>query len=187
MAVAALVVVSGCGGGGGAGGTTVSGFVYDDSTLGGVSGAQVSVGGKSTTTSASGAFTLTSVPVGTRTLVVTKTSYQLLSTSFTAVAGATGLGPVYLRPQLTPGKGVVIGTVQDAGVPVPGAAVIGGGKTAVTKSDGTFAIYSLPPGDTVVTAQSGVKLGRNHVIVVQDTTVSVSVGLSFSPPLPPTI
>jgi hypothetical protein len=183
----ATALVAGCGGGGGTTTGTVTGFVRDSSTLAYLSGATVQIG---TTTSgvsdASGAFRITDVPTGTRAVSVLLSGYESLSTTV-GVTAATNLGDLYLPQGQLTGKGHVSGIVYDSSVTQSGVTVTAGGKSALTKSDGSFVIYNLTPGNVTVQALSGSKSGLAVVTVTAGTTSSTTVNLSITPPPPPSL
>lgn len=183
------VLIAGCGGGGGDTATgTVTGFVADNSTLSNLAGATVRVGTTgSATTDASGAFIVTGVPAGTRTLTVSLAGYETYSTVITVTTGTSAQGTVYLAQGQQSGKGHVTGTVTDSSVPVSGATVTAGGKSAITKADGTYAIYNLTPGNVTVEGSLGSKSGYKTVTVAESTTVAANISLSLTPPPPPDI
>ncbi len=187
--VAFCLVLAGCGGGGGGGEkVNVTGFVFDDSSLGAVSGATAQIGNiKSQPSDVTGSFTLANIEVGQRELTVYRTGYQTVRHTVTIATNPTSVGNVFLPAVTNPGLGHISGVVKEIEVPVAQATVVAGGKIARTKQDGTFTIYNLQPGPTSVTAQLGQKLGRTHVTVMADRTESVNLGLSISPPVGPVL
>jgi hypothetical protein len=182
------VVVTGCGGGDGGAVATVTGTLADASTLLPLTGGVVTIAGKSSTsTDSSGAFTVGPVATGTRSLTAACPGYEPLSYAQTLWAGTNNLGTLYLLPVAIAGEGHISGTVMDSGGVVAGAVVRAGGKTAVTKEDGTFVIRNLDPGNVTVVAVKGAKSDSREVTVAADATVSVNLSLTLSPPPPPVI
>jgi len=178
----------GCGGSSDGDEADVFGIVADDSTLLGLSGATVSVAGvPAEPTDAYGAFILLRAPGGTRTITVVRNEYQTASTEVPLAAGDNDLGTLYIRPMAVPGLAHVSGGVRDSGTAVAGAQVTVGGKTAFTKTDGTFALYNLSPGSVDVQARSGAKSGSANVTLSSGMTTSVSISVSVRPPDPPII
>jgi hypothetical protein len=190
LIIGACSWLKGCGGGGGGGGTlaTVTGYIADDSTLNGLSGAVVTIGGKdSDPSSVSGSFAVTTVPVGTRDLDVTLSGYQTFSGTVSLSAGSNYLGTLYLVPGTISGKGHISGIVRASGSAVAGARITAGGKTAYSKEDGTFAVYNLTPGNVTVQATSGAMSGLGVAAVTSGGTASVTLSIGIGPPPPPSV
>lgn len=188
LLVGACLVIAGCGGDDDDTSATVMGYVHDDSTRAPIQGATAQIGGStSAPTDANGQFTLSGVAPGTRTLTVYRADYATQDFEVQLQRGANNIGVKYLPVVRTPGLGHVVGTVRDAAGVVRDALVVAGGKTATSKNDGSFAIYNVAPGDAIVTAQSGARIGRVVVTVMPDAPTVVDVVLTVSPPLPPVI
>jgi C1A family cysteine protease len=127
---------------------TVSGSVRAGSSSGAaLAGAVVSVAGKSATTDAAGAFSVSGVAPGTYQLNATKTGYTTFSSTGFAV---TGNQSVIIS--LTPASFTVQGTVASASGTglLPGALVTIGDKSATVSSSGSYSI-SLSAGSYPVT------------------------------------
>jgi hypothetical protein len=181
-------LVGGCGDGGGSTTGTVTGFVADSSTLAFLAGATVQVGTtNSGTTDASGAFRVTGVATGTRSVTVLLGGHETLSTTVSVTGATQSIGILYLPQGQETGKGHIHGIVYDSSVTQAGVTVTAGGKTALTKSDGSFVIYNLAPGNVTVNAISGTKSALSVVTVAAATTVSTTLNLSISPPPPPVL
>lgn len=185
----AVMGIAGCGGGGGAGTiANVTGTLADASTLLPLTGGVVTIAGKSSApTDSSGTFSLSGVAAGIRPLTAACTGYEPLSCSQSLSTGLNDLGTLYLLPAAIAGKGHISGTVTDSGGVVAGAVVRAGGKTAVTKEDGTFVIRNLDPGNVTVIAVKGAKSDTQEVTVAADVTSSTYLSLTLSPPPPPVI
>ncbi len=193
LALGALLIVAGCGGGGGGttpGGTaTVQGTVLDDGTLQPVPGATITVGSASAISGADGGFTV-SASAGLRTIIISATGYQQKSFSRTLTEGTNSVGTQYLRPVLLSGRGAATGTVTRAGSPAAGATLRSGTAQAVSKSDGSYAIYNLQTGLRAITAISAD--GRftgvaTTTINAGATRTAVNISLTLAPPPPPAL
>lgn len=186
--VTCLIALTGCGGDNGGVVVTVTGLVADDGDLSGLAGATVKVGNlTSEPTPASGAFSVAGVGIGQREFTVTREGYLATTVVLNVPPGGGNLGTIYLRPVPAQGKGNVSGTVTDAGLPAVGATVTAGGQTARTKSDGSFVLYNLSPGNVRVTARLGGKSGTATASVVAAQTTSVVISINTRPPDPPVI
>lgn len=183
----ACLVIAGCGGDDDTT-ATVIGYVHDESTRAPLQGATARIGDStSAPTGLDGVFRIADVAPGARTLIIYRTDYATREFEVHLQDGENNVGVRYLPVVQAPGLGYVSGTVRDAGGVVSDALVVAGGKTAKSKDDGTFVIYSVAPGDVVVTAQSGARIGRVVVTVMPDVPTVVDVWLTVSPPLPPVI
>lgn len=190
VGIVALVVLGACGCGGGGPAppqATVTGRVLDDASLQPVSNARVSVGFDSTTTNASGFFSLQTAP-GSRNVQVSNQGYQTLTFSHNVQVGTNSLGILYLRPALQWNHGAASGVVRYGAAPVPGAVVYCGGAEATCKSDGSYAIYNLPAGQR---ALFGHDPGTDRVgyvvvtVVAGQTTPGANIVLNLTPPARP--
>lgn len=185
--VLAAIGLAGCGGGG----TVLFGLqgkVLDDGVLTPVHGARVVADtGQTGTTDASGQFLLDGVPAGAQSLTVAAMGYQTRSVPISGSSAGLSVGTVYLRPAALQGSGNVTGVVTEAGVPADAAALQAGGRQALSKRDGTYALYNVPIGKQTVVAMSadGQSSGSASVIVGNQTSVTANIALSNSPPPPP--
>jgi hypothetical protein len=87
----------------------ISGAVTDASTGSAVSGATVSVGTHTATTSGSGSYSLSEVQEGTYTLTVSATGYQQYTQSVTVTAGGVTTANVALTPASSSGENLAFG------------------------------------------------------------------------------
>ena len=159
---------------------TITGTVTDAGTAAPLAGATVSYSGGSTTTNASGQYTLTSVPEGSYTLTASASGYTSQSRSVSVGPGATQTQNFAL-PTAT---GAITGTVTDAatGKPINGATVSYSGGSATTNASGQYTLASVPPGTSTVTASaSGFTSQSASVIVTADSTTTQNFGLSPNP------
>ena len=154
-----------------AGGTTgaVTGKVTNVATGAAISGATVSWSGGSTTTDATGFYTLANVTAGSRSITAARTGYLSRSLSVTVVGGATATLNI---PIATAGK-LTAKVLSPSGAAVSGAMVtIKGGKisitvTGTTSTSGLFTTTWIPIGTyTVTVAKTG------HATQSKSTTVS---------------
>lgn len=134
-------------------------------------GASVSSGGNGAITGADGGYTL-QVPAGSSTLTAALAGYQSASESVTVTAGqSTQAATLQIQP-INPGN--VTGTVVDGnGQPLSGATVSAAGLTTSTAADGSYALNSLPAGQTTIKASlTGFQSGSTSVTVVAATTTA---------------
>ena len=157
---------------------TISGTVTDGATGSPISGASVSTGGRSTTTSASGAYTLTDIAAGDAQVTVAASGYATEVRQANVAGGqTTTLNITMQRP------GDVTGTVtsSQSGEPISGATIGYPGGVTVTDAIGHYSITGLPAGAHPLTfAATG--------YVSEDRTVSVTAGstTTLDVPLAPT-
>jgi hypothetical protein len=194
LVIVALILLAlglgGCGGGGGGQVLTLSGVVRDDGNLTAVASAHVSTtGGQSTLTDANGQFSLGDVSSGSGTVSVAMTGYDTKVVSVPAGSGGVSLGTIYLQPAAQSGYGRIVGSVTEAGVPAAGATLQAGGRTGVSKADGSYAIYNVPAMVQTVLGQSanGFTSGSSDPVQVPNmgTITASPISLSTEPPPPP--
>ncbi len=126
---------------------TISGIVTNESGSP-LAGATVTAGGVvTTTTNASGAYTLSAVPAGLVYVTASKSGYSSVSHLVELVAGGTSTRNFSL-PSST-GTGTLAGLVTDAvnGNPIAGALVSIAGITATTNASGNYSISDIPLGE----------------------------------------
>jgi hypothetical protein len=114
---------------------TITGFVRSTATNNPpVSGATITVAGTnlSTTSGSDGSYTLPNVPAGAQTLNVSKTGFRTATVQVTVTANQT----VSQNISLTPGAGIVTGTVRNAANadPIVGATITVAGTNISTTS-----------------------------------------------------
>jgi galactose oxidase-like protein/carboxypeptidase family protein/glyoxal oxidase-like protein/Kelch motif protein len=169
--VAKIIKIGGTSGGG-TGNGAISGHVSDVTSGNALSGATVSYSGGSTTTDASGNYTLNNVAAGSYTVTASLTGYLSRSQSVTVTSGATTTANFQLTT-----AGIVAGTVKNTnGVALSGTTVtITGGNIATTlnlttDANGNYNSGWIPIGNyTVTAAKSG------YVSQTQSATVSAGV------------
>ncbi|MDD5510615.1 MAG: carboxypeptidase regulatory-like domain-containing protein [Dehalococcoidales bacterium] len=103
----------------------LGGYVIDSATTMGISGAVVSIGGKSGATGASGYFNITGLTPGDKNISVSANGYESFMGTVTLVKGLNTL-TIPLTPGGTgPGTATLIGVITDAdtGTPIVGATI----------------------------------------------------------------
>lgn len=176
----------GCFGGTDPSPATAQGTVLGAANLEPVAGATVNIETSVTTTDGSGHFSL-DTRSGRRTLLIDADGYEQTQLNVRLSSGVNNLGSIYIAPALQENMGAVEGIVVDAQEqPVPGARVSYGNLEAVSREDGTFALYNLNPGTQVIVAVSGNDVGWTGVeVVAGETTTGVTISLGQTPPGPP--
>jgi len=144
-------------------------------------GATVTDGTRTTTTDATGRYTIANVPPGTYQVVASKSGYHNSSLSVTVLAGTTALANFSLNE--IPGS--ITGTVVDAttGSPIVGATVSDGSRTTTADATGRYTIANVPPGSYQVTAsKAGYVSVTSAVAVVSGGTAVINFSLSPKTP-----
>ncbi|HEY3307723.1 MAG TPA: carboxypeptidase-like regulatory domain-containing protein [Desulfuromonadaceae bacterium] len=128
---------------------SMSGTIHSGSSTGpALSGATVSIAGKTATTSSTGTFSIIGVPSGTYVFSVFKSGYD----TYTIPAYYVGSNQTSLNFYLTQSTGPyysMSGTIyagSNLGSVLPGATVSIAGRTATTGSTGTYSITGIPAG-----------------------------------------
>jgi len=150
-ALAALLVIFGCGGGGGGPTASVRGRVV---LVGGstISGVSVTIGGRSVTTDATGGFLLTGVGVSETQIMVSGTGIKPLTQGLPTLTAntTTDLGDIFvLSSTSTDGyNAIVVGRVvrSDTAAPISGAIVKLNGQVFTTGVSGQISFSGLPVG-----------------------------------------
>ena len=170
-----------------AGPATVQGTLADDANLEPIDGATASIDHNVATTGLDGTFTL-STTAGEHTLNLSAGGYEDKQVNVSLQEGVNDLGIMHMRPVLLTGRGTVRGRVLREGVQVAGATLTGENVQALSKDDGTFAIYNLRPGTEAIVAiaPEGDMTGWASVqITAGETTTGVTIELTLRPPAPP--
>jgi hypothetical protein len=182
-ATALVALVAGCGGQNSWPAASVSGTVLSDQSLQPVAGAQVSLGEEtSTTTGATGAFSFPDVPTGDgAVLEVTASGFQPVSRTISIRSGGNALGVTYLPPVLPAGTAWITGRISFNGAPVVGGTVITATQSAVTKADGTYALYGEPaPANVQLAASDSAGHAAQTVVSVQSGQLTSGVDMSLT-------
>lgn len=155
----------------------VSGVVSDSTTTAPIEGATVVIGAFSTTSSATGTYTLAGITPGLQTITAAKTGYESYTSTVTVVADTTVTKDIALTSSAPePGKGHVKGKVIDEnGNALSGVTVTTGSTTAITDSNGEYTLMNLTPGaNTLSFAKTGYDNATVGVTVVADQTVTAA-------------
>ncbi|HEX2327121.1 MAG TPA: carboxypeptidase regulatory-like domain-containing protein [Candidatus Angelobacter sp.] len=154
---------------------TVTGTITSASTGAALSGATVSWSGGSTTSNASGVYTLSNVATGTQSITAVATGYLAHTLQTTVTAGATS----GLNIPISTGGKISVSVKNSAGAAVSGATVtMSGGRiattvTGTTSSTGTLTTNWIPTGSYTVTVSM-----TGHT--TQTKTATVSSGATTS-------
>ncbi len=162
---------------------TLTGVVKDGSTGGGVPGAMLAIGGRSTTTDANGHFRLELLPPGGDTLRVVREGYDLYEEYFLVREGANSV-EVMLTPAAA--RAPLAGTVTNRlGQPVAGA-VCGVGEDEVsTNPAGEYAFAGVLLGPQLLTVRASGYYTASDTVDVQPPGVHRDVVLQAAPPAQP--
>jgi len=158
---------------------TVSGQVTDAEEGSPIAGATVTDGTRTTTTDASGEYTIADVPPGTYEVVASKEGYESSSLTVTVLEGTTAVADFSLSQTIVPGT--ITGSVTDAedGSPIIGAVVTDGTRTTTADAAGQYTIADVPPGSyQVVASKEGYETSSATVNVLQGTTAVANIFLS---------
>lgn len=152
-------------------GGTIAGTVTDSVSGLPVAGATVSAGSASTTSTATGAYSLPNLWAGTYTVSASAAAYL---TAQKVVSLSTGT--VTADFALVPYVGSISGTVTDwsTGLPLEGATVSTGTTSASTDAAGAYTLAGLAPGShTLVASAAGyVDLARSVAVSSGQTTIA---------------
>ncbi len=155
---------------------TISGVVTNGTTSAPIAGASVSTNGRSTTTDATGHYTLTDVPAGEAQVTVQAAGYASEVRQVVVTGGATTtLDVAMFRP------GNVAGRVTNAatGATLAGVTVGYPGGVTLTDAAGRYAIAGLAAGSHTLTfAATGFESTDRTVVVQADQTTTVDVQLT---------
>jgi len=154
---------------------TLSGTIHTGSMTGsGLSGATVSVAGKTATTASDGTFSIAGIPAGSYTYTVTKTGY-VSYTSGTFTMSSDLVAATYLAP--LPTVFTINGTVKSttsSGPAIPGATVYLAGQTLTTGSNGTFSATGIAAGTYPINI-----VAQGYGIYSTNITISANQTLTF--------
>ena len=162
---------------------SITGTVTDAEDGSAIAGATVTDGTRTTTTDATGGYTIADIPPGTYQVTASRSGYQSSSLTVTVVSGATAVANLALNEITTPGS--ITGTVTDAedGSAIASATVTDGTRTVLTDAAGQYTINDVPPGTYEVTAsKSGYESSTSTVTVVSGGTAVMNFSLDQQPP-----
>ena len=163
---------------------TITGMVSDAKDGSPIAGAVVTDGTRTTTTDATGKYTIANVPPGTYQVTASKSSYHSSSLIVTVLEETTTVADFSLSEIIVPST--ISGMVSDAkdGSPIAGAAVSDGTRTTTTDATGKYTIAGVPPGTYQVTAsKSGYESSISTVTLVSGATAVVNFSLAQNPPV----
>ncbi len=162
---------------------TLTGTVTDAVNGGPVAGATVSYGSTSTTTNASGVYTLTQAPLNSYSLSAGAPNYSGQSQTVTVAPASTTTQNFALAPL----PGTISGTVSDGvtGRAISGATVADGGLSATTDANGNYTLTKVTEGTQNLTATASDYAPQSATVLVgPGAAVSQSFALT---PLPGSI
>jgi len=147
-----------------------------------IAGATVTDGTGTTTTDASGKYTIADVPAGSYEVTASKEGYHSSSLTVTVLTGNSAVANLSLTEVIVPGS--ITGSVTDAedGSPIAGATVTDGTGTATTDASGKYTIADVPAGSYEVTAskEGYVNVTLTAAVVAGETAV-VNFSLHLKP------
>src|SRR5262249_15076952 len=159
---------------------TVTGRVTNATGGAGISGATVSWAGGSTTTSATGNYTLANVAPGEHSITSSKTGFATVARSIICGAGSQVTVDFTLAA-----PGGIDGHVTDAGtsLSLAGATITYPGGTVTTGSTGSYIAYGIAPGmQSVIVSATGYQSVTQSVLVVANTITTTDFALTQLPP-----
>jgi len=128
---------------------SMSGTIHSGSNTGApLSGAIVSIAGKTATTTSTGTFSIAGITGGTYPLSISKPGYNTFTSSVYSVNSNQTGKDFYLTPSTVP-KYSMTGTIHigsNSGQAIPNAIVSIAGKLAITDNLGAFTITEIPSG-----------------------------------------
>ncbi len=142
----------------------VSGTVADAISNQPISGAPLSYSGGSTTTDASGSFTLAGATPGTYSITASPQGYISQSQNVTVTSGATAV----VRFLCSLARGSISGSVTDAALTrnLNGATVSFSGGSAPTNSSGQYTLSNVVPGTYTLSASASGYNNQSQVVTV---------------------
>ena len=154
---------------------TIEGIVTSSDGGAPIAGASVTTDtGENASTDASGAYTLSSVPTGSRTVTASADGYVSQNVAVSVSDGGTSTQNFVLDPSVTSGGfGTIKGTVTDS---ISGARLNGvsletdTGEIATTNRGGKYTLQNVPEGDRTVTAN------KNGYVFFESPPIPVTAG-----------
>lgn len=157
---------------------SVSGTVKSSSGAA-IAGASVGFGGGSTTTSSTGAYSLTGVPAGTIQLVASASGFQSATQNVTITGGANSTANFTLTAAT--GGGTVTGKITNAstGATISGATVSWSGGSTTSSSTGVYTLNNVTARTQKITAVKTGYLSRTlSVAVTAGATATLNVPIA---------
>jgi hypothetical protein len=144
-----------------------------------IAGASVGYGGGSTTTSSTGAYSLTGVPAGTIQLVASASGFQSATQNVTITGGANSTANFTLSA--ASGGGTVTGKITNAssGAALSGATVSWSGGSTTSSSTGVYTLTNVTAGTQKITASKTGYLPRTlSVGVTAGATATLNIPIA---------
>ncbi|MBP8808895.1 MAG: carboxypeptidase regulatory-like domain-containing protein [Kofleriaceae bacterium] len=134
---------------------TLTGVIYEGAdTSARIAGATVTVGARSTTTSADGTYTLTGLATGNATITAAKTGFRTSSIDRVLASGVENWGSISLARAA--GTGILTGVIyrgSDTSARLAGATVtLSTGQTATSDASGVYRFAAVAEGAVTITA-----------------------------------
>jgi hypothetical protein len=157
---------------------TASGRVTRASDGTGIAGAKVSTSFSSTTTDASGNYTLTNLPAGSMQLTASASGFTSLTKTVTINAGQTTSASFALAAA-TP-TGSITGRITSAidGHALSGTTVTYSRGSTVSDANGYYTFKAVPPGTYSVTAQKTGWVSASVTVTVASAAVTANIRLA---------
>jgi len=162
---------------------SITGSVTDGEDGSPLVGAAVSDGTRTVLTDATGQYIINDVPPGSYQVVAGKEGYQSSSWTVSVLQGAIAVANLSLSQIIVPGS--ITGSVTDAkdGLPIVGATVSDGTRTATTDTSGKYTIADVPPGSyQVIASKEGCESLTVSVTVVSGGTAVMNFSLNQKSP-----
>ena len=157
---------------------TASGRVTRASDGTGIAGATVSTSFASTTTDASGNYTLTNLPAGSVQFTASASGFTSQIKTVTITAGQTTSASFALVAAAPTGS--ITGRITSAvdGHALAGATVTYSRGSTVSDANGYYAFKAVPPGTYTVTAQMTGWLSASTTVTVSSTAVTANIRMA---------
>jgi protocatechuate 3,4-dioxygenase beta subunit len=157
---------------------TASGRVTRASNGTGIAGAKVSTSFSSTTTDASGNYTLTNLPAGSMQFTASASGFTSLTKTVTINAGQTTAASFALAAAAPTGS--ITGRITSAvdGHALSGATVTSSRGSTVSDANGYYTFKAVPPGTYTVTAQLTGWISASTPVTVASTAVTANIRLA---------
>jgi thermitase len=158
---------------------SVTGSVRDAEDASVIVGAIVTDGTRTTTTDATGKYTIANVPPGTYQVTASKSGYHSSSLTVSVLSGNTAVANFSLNEVIVPGS--ITGAVTSAkdSSPIAGATVSDGTRTVLTDATGQYTINDVPPASyQVVASKEGYQSSSWTVSVLQGAIAVANLSLS---------
>lgn len=156
---------------------SVTGTVVD-SNHSPINGATVSIGQASTTTNSAGAFTLSNVPSGARSITASAPGYLSGNRNVSVVSGqAVDAGEILLQTADVSAVGTVTGFVYDPNDDaIHGAMVSIGQINTTTNEQGAFSLTNIPAGlQTIQASALGYANNSKSVTVIEEQNIDAGI------------